>query len=102
MKYVVSSVLGCAIGPGDSVRLTASQIASRLHALTVIDEKTGEVEPKIPLVFKRGEVINLAAKPDELNSYQKTVLEPVAKAKPAPAPVPAATPDGGNDPAPAA
>lgn len=80
MKYIVVSATGFAIGPGERLRLTESQIVTRRHALIVIDEKTGEVEPTTQLVFKRGEVLNLSAKPDDLTSYLRSVLELVVKA----------------------
>ena len=80
MKCVVSSALGCQIGPGQRIRLTDAQVATRHHALTVIDEKTGEVEPSMPMTFKRGEILNLPGKFDDLSSYLQSVLEPVAKA----------------------
>ncbi|MBX9456132.1 MAG: hypothetical protein KL863_08975 [Rhizobium sp.] len=79
MKCVVSSTLGCAIGPGQRLKLTEAQIATRLHALTVLDNDAGVVEPSMPITFKRGEILNLPGKFDDLSSYLKSVLEPVAK-----------------------
>lgn len=73
MKYEVTSD-SCAFGPGQRVRLSDAQIATRSHNLTVLDERTGEVEPTTQIVFKKGEVIELAEEPENLSSYFKSVL----------------------------
>ena len=97
MKCVVSSVLGCSIGPGQRVKLTKAQIATRHHALAVIDEKTGEAEPSAPITFKRGEVLNLPGKFEDLSSYLQSVLEPAGKAPAKAAPEGAGDGAGGEN-----
>lgn len=81
MKYEVTGD-SCALGPGQRVKLNEKQIDTRAHVLTVLDEKTGEVEPTTQVVFKKGEIIDLPEKPDDLSSYFRSVLTPASKKKP--------------------
>jgi len=84
MKYVVSSSVGCTVGQGQRLRLTDAQIDIRRHALSVLDAEKGDVEAHAPLTFKRGEVIDLPMKWDDLDSYFRSVLEPAKGDKPSP------------------
>ncbi|WLR92176.1 hypothetical protein [Shinella zoogloeoides] len=77
MKYVV--VGDCVrFGVGQALMLSDSQIAARRHALEDGDKKN-KVVVITSVEFKRGEVIGLADKYDDLPRSLSSVLEPESK-----------------------
>lgn len=82
MKYVVTGPL-CTFGPGQKMRLTDEQIDARRYGLDVDleDEKPGVVVTTMPMQFKRGEVVELEEKLDEMPGIIAGCLAPLSKRK---------------------